>query len=105
MKLNEGVWSIPNNIIDLYDLNNLRQKRVEDLTKEDNSLLYRTCGDDNFFDDLESNPQENVWGLICTYLEEANTKDWNIKFYQLKYYDGYGWAFENKYQCFKSLFI
>lgn len=104
MKLDEGTWSIPNNIIDLYNLNNLRRKRVEELTKEDRSLLYRVCGSDNFFDDLESNPQENVWGLIYTYLEDANTKNWVRNFHPLKYYEGYGWAFENMRQNFKSLF-
>ena len=104
MKLNEGTWSIPNNIIDLYNLNSLRHKRIEDLTKEDRSLLYGVCGSDDFFDDLESNPQENVWGLVYAYLENANDQDWVRGFHKLKYYEGYGWAFEDMRQCFRSLF-
>ncbi len=104
MILNEGTWAIPNNIIDLYNLNSLKYKRANELTREDEKLLYRTCGSDSFFDDLQTNPQENVWGLICMYLEDCNEQNWNGEFYRLKYYDNYGWAFEDKYQCFKSLF-
>ncbi len=43
-------------------------------------------------------------GLIYTYLEDANTKNWTKGFHPLKYYPDYGWAFEDMKQCFRSLF-
>ena len=106
MILSEGTWSTPNDILLLFELNSLKYKKVRDLTNEDRSLLYRVCGSDLFFDDLDTNPQENVWGLICMYLDDCNDhiKDWRSDFYKLKYYDNYGWAFEDKRQCFVSLF-
>jgi len=104
MKLNEGTWSTPNNIIDLYNLNNIKMKKVKDLTDEDLSLLYKVCGNDDFFDKLDLYPRENIWKLITIYFEEANNLEWGSNFFKLKYYINYGWAFENQYQCFKSLF-
>jgi len=43
-------------------------------------------------------------GLICMYLDDCNGGDWLKEFHTLKYYDNYGWAFEDKRQCFRSLF-
>jgi len=63
MILNEGTWSTPNNILLLFKLNTLKYKRVDELTKEDHSLLYSVCGNDKFFDNLDKNPKENVWGF------------------------------------------
>ncbi len=102
--INEGTWSIPNNIMDLYNLNSLRNKKVNELTSDEKSLLYRVCGSDDFFDNLYSHPRTNVWKFIYSYLERTNTGDWNDGFYPLKYYPDYGWAFEDMRQSFRSLF-